>query len=99
MKMIKLSVINMRVDLGDELVYNLYPEMGGQVVVVNWKKYQWFSYTLDTQAATMFASSNKNNTVVVMTITAPYPHPFLLMTDFRQHLLNYISNKIKNPNL
>ena len=92
-KKVKKDVMNMTVELGDELVYNLLPELGHQVVVVNWEKYQWYTYILDTQAINMFSGSTKNNTVVVMTITAPYPHPFLFMTDFRQHLLHHISNQ------
>ena len=87
---------SMSVELGDELVYNLYPELGHNVAVINWKEFQWFSYSLDTQAVNIFKNSTKNKTVVVMRVTAPYPHPFLFMTDFRQHLLNQISNNTMN---
>ena len=38
-----------------------------------------------------------------MRVTAPYPHPFLFMTDFRQHLLNNFYNNteenICKPNI
>ena len=80
------TVDNMTVNLGDEIVYNLYPELSDIVVVIT-----WYSYHLDSQAARLFKDSKENNGVVVLIITAPYPHPFLFMTDFRQHLLNHIS--------
>ena len=87
---------NMTVDLGDELVYNLYLELGHNVAVINWKEFKWYTYSLDRQRVKMFKNSTKNNTVVFMQVTAPYPHPFLCVTDFRQHILNHISNNTMN---
>ena len=34
---VQKNIENMTVDLGDELVYNFYPELGNQVVVMNWE--------------------------------------------------------------
>ena len=59
--------------------------------MITWQQNEWYTYTLDSQAARLFKDSKENNKVVVLIITAPYPHPFLFMTDFRQHLLNHIS--------
>ena len=37
------TVDNMTVNLGDEIVYNLYPELSDSVVVINWQQNEWYS--------------------------------------------------------
>ena len=39
----------MSVEIGDELHYNLLPEMDGEVVVINWQMLQWFTYIMDQE--------------------------------------------------
>ena len=84
---------NLQVDIGDELVINLLPEHEHNVIVMNWKRNQWSSYTLDQDSVKHLNASPLNSTVLGMRVMAKYPHPFLLMTDFRIFILEKISKK------
>eukprot|EP00092_Neocalanus_flemingeri_P015013 GFUD01016215.1.p1 GENE.GFUD01016215.1~~GFUD01016215.1.p1 ORF type:complete len:1587 (-),score=281.46 GFUD01016215.1:23-4294(-) len=81
----------MKVDIGDEICFNLYQEMQGKVVVINWQRFQWYEYDMDSEALAAFQNSLIRSESVVMVVVAPYNHPFLFMTDFRIFLLNKLS--------
>ena len=86
----------MSVEIGDELHYNLLPELEGQVVVINWQKLQWFTYKLDEEARDLFQEKGNKEDTVVMVVLTSYPHAFFFMVDFRIFLLNtFISTPVK----
>ena len=86
----------MSVEIGDELHYNLLPELEGQVVVINWQKLQWFTYKLDEEARDLFQEKGNKEDTVVMVVLTSYPHAFFFMVDFRIFLLNtFISTHVK----
>ena len=84
---------NLQVELGDELIINLLPEREHNVIVMNWKRNHWSSYTLDQDTVKHLNASPLNSTVIGMRVMAKYPHPFLLMTDFRISILEEISKE------
>merc|ERR1719312_1547834 len=96
MSQVNESFERMKVELGNELVYRIDPEYGDNVKVIRWKQMQWFTYPLDTQAVNIFKHSDISESVVVMKVTAPYLHPFMFISDFRQHLLNQVRDVTMN---
>ena len=81
--------VAMDIEIGDEVFLSHLPELLGKVIVINWKQLSWFYYTLDRKAHRLVTQENKNKTEEIksMLILAPYPHLFLLVTDYRMYLL------------
>ena len=85
---LNISMGEMIVEIGDELYYNLLPELDGKVLVINWRRQQWFTYELDTEARDILDEKSDKENVDDMVVVVPHPHAFFLMVDFRIFLLS-----------
>ena len=91
-----LLASELKVDVGDEVVFNLFPEHNNNVTIMQWTKSQWNSYSLDKDTEEKLKESSLNTTVIIMRVMANYHTPFLLMTDFRMYILERISSTSPN---
>ena len=74
-------------DIGDEIYFNVHPELPGHVVVINWGRHQWFQYSLNKEGLNIFQQYHNGTKIVGFVAVTPYPHPFLFMTDFRIYFM------------
>eukprot|EP00092_Neocalanus_flemingeri_P012356 GFUD01013322.1.p1 GENE.GFUD01013322.1~~GFUD01013322.1.p1 ORF type:complete len:1573 (-),score=223.90 GFUD01013322.1:73-4233(-) len=81
----------MTVEIGDEVILTNLQDLESKVIVINWKTLSYFYYYLDRETIRMVRAGKKLEEFISMPVVAPYPHPFMLVADFRMLLLNKIA--------